>query len=82
MTTIDESQADSSDCSKSLPSALIASQTSCRCTTTSSGASIPMRTLSPRISTIVIVIVSLMTICSFFLRLRTNKLNLLENFPV
>lgn len=71
-TTVDESQGDSLDCSESLPSALIAFQTSWRCTTTSVGASIPILTLSPRISTMVIVIVSLITICSPAFRERTK----------
>src|SRR5207253_9317043 len=44
----------------------MASYTSCRCTGTSLGATIPSRTLSPRISTTVTVMSLLMTILSFF----------------
>src|SRR6516165_3202061 len=44
----------------------IASHTSWRCTGTSLGATMPSRTLSPRISTTVTVMSLLMTILSFF----------------
>src|SRR5437764_11621609 len=44
----------------------MASKTSCRCTGTSLGATMPSRTLSPRISTTVTVMSLLMTMLSFF----------------
>src|SRR4051812_3484025 len=44
----------------------MASNTSCRCTGTSLGATMPKRTLSPRISTTVTTMSLLMTILSFF----------------
>src|SRR6476661_5120412 len=50
----------------------MAAQTSLRWTGHSRGASMPRRTLSPRISITVIRMSSLMTIDSFFLRDRTN----------
>ncbi len=56
----------------------IASNTSRRWTGTSLGASTPKRTLSPRISTTTIVMSSLMTILSFFLRDKTNMATLLS----
>ena len=51
---------------------LITSYTSFRWTTTSFGASIPRRTLSPRISTTRTETSSFITILSFNLRVRTN----------
>src|SRR5438445_150555 len=50
----------------------MASYTSWRCTGTSFGATMPRRTLSPRISTTVTVMSLLMTMLSFFLRDSTN----------
>src|SRR5207302_6978888 len=50
----------------------MASKTSCRCTGTSLGATMPSRTLSPRISTTVTVMSLLMTILSFFFLDSTN----------
>src|SRR6516225_3241147 len=50
----------------------MASKTSCRCTGTSLGATMPSRTLSPRISTTVTVISLLITMLSFFFLDSTN----------
>src|SRR6266516_3828753 len=50
----------------------MASYTSCRWTGTSLGATIPSRTLSPRISTTVTVMSLLITMLSFFFLDRTN----------
>lgn len=50
----------------------IASRTSCLCTETSLGASIPILTLSPRTSTTVITMLSLTTMLSFFFRDNTS----------
>src|SRR5207237_3774279 len=50
----------------------MASNTSWRCTGTSFGATMPSRTLSPRISTTVTVMSLLMTILSFFFLDSTN----------
>src|SRR5579864_9559589 len=50
----------------------MASKTSCRCTGTSLGATMPSRTLSPRISTTVTVMSLLITMLSFFFLDNTN----------
>ena len=56
-------------------------ETSRRWTGTSFGASTPRRTLSPRISTTTIVMSSLMTILSFFLRDNTNMVRSFDRLP-
>lgn len=61
-----------------LDSRCIASKTSDRCTETSFGASMPNRTLSPLISTTIMVMLSPIMILSSFLRDKTNIRLLLE----